>query len=79
MMRKKSGDWDSSNISEQDLTKLRKEGRLPKDKKKVLRPGAEVFPTPPPGFTVIFLAFFERGLSLPAHEFLRGFLFVHGQ
>ena len=76
-MKKKSGDWDNSNISERDLNKLRKEGRIPKDKKKVRRPGAEVFPAPPPGWTVVFLAFFERGLSLPAHEFLRGFLFIH--
>ncbi|MEX5585798.1 hypothetical protein, partial [Pseudomonas lurida] len=43
VMRKRSGDWDSSKISERDLNKLRKEGRIPKDKKKALKPGAEVF------------------------------------
>ena len=32
LMRKRSGDWDSSKISERDLNKLRKEGRIPKDK-----------------------------------------------
>ena len=76
--KKRSGDWDSSRISDRDISKLRKEGRIPKDKRKVVKPGAEVFPAPPPGYVVIFLAFLERGLSLPAHEFLRGFLFIHG-
>jgi hypothetical protein len=30
------------------------------------------------GYRVMFLAFLLRGLSLPAHEFLRGLLFVYG-
>ena len=42
------------------------------------KPGPEVFPKPPLGWVVVFLSFFERGLSLSAHEFLRGFLFIHG-
>jgi hypothetical protein len=32
----------------------------------------------PESASVIFLAFLLRGLSLPAHEFLRGLLFVYG-
>ena len=76
--KKRSGGWDSSLISDRDLNNLRKDGRIPADKKKVKKPGPEVFPKPPPGWVVVFLYFFEHGLSLPAHEFLRGFLFIHG-
>ena len=41
-------------------------------------PGADERPSPPPGFTVMFLAYLFRGLSLPAHEFLRCLLFSYG-
>jgi hypothetical protein len=41
-------------------------------------PSTERIPQPPSGYQVIFLAFLLRGLSLPAHEFLRGLLFVYG-
>jgi hypothetical protein len=44
----------------------------------VVFPGDEVVPTPPAGYRVMFLTFLLRGLSLPAHEFLRGILFVYG-
>jgi hypothetical protein len=35
-------------------------------------------PNPKAAFRVMFFAFLLRGLSLPAHEFLRGLLFVYG-
>jgi hypothetical protein len=41
-------------------------------------PGGEVAPRPAEGFWVMFLPFLYRGLSLPAHEFLHGLLFVYG-
>ena len=41
-------------------------------------PGDEEIPNPPEGWRVMFLSFLFRGLSLPAHEFLRGLLFVYG-
>jgi hypothetical protein len=37
----------------------------------------ERIPKPPSGFRVMFLAFLLCGLSFPAHEFLRGLLFVY--
>jgi hypothetical protein len=40
--------------------------------------GDEVVPAPSAGYRVMFLAFFLYGLSLPAHKFLRGLLFVYG-
>jgi hypothetical protein len=36
----------------------------------VILPGAISRPNPPAGYTVVFLSFLYRGLSLPAHEFL---------
>jgi hypothetical protein len=44
----------------------------------VVFPGDERVANPPAGYRVMFLAFLLRGLSLPAHEFLRGILFVYG-
>jgi hypothetical protein len=35
-------------------------------------------PTPPAGYQVMFLAFFFRGLTFPAHEFFRALLFAYG-
>ena len=41
-------------------------------------PGSEERPKPQKGWRVMFHSFLFRGLSLPAHEFLRGLLFVYG-
>jgi hypothetical protein len=41
-------------------------------------PSTERIPQPPSSYRVMFLSFLFRGLSLPAHEFLRGRLFVYG-
>ena len=77
-VKKRSGGWDSSLISDRDLNNLRRDDHILADKKKVKKPGPEVFPKPQPGWVVVFLSFFERGLSFPVHEFLCGFLFIHG-
>jgi hypothetical protein len=41
-------------------------------------PSTEWIPKPPSGYRVMFLSFLLRGLSFPAHEFLRGLLYVYG-
>jgi hypothetical protein len=41
-------------------------------------PSTEQIPQPLSGYRVMFLSFLFCGLSLPAHEFLRGLLFVYG-
>jgi hypothetical protein len=41
-------------------------------------PSTERIPQPSSGYRVMFLSFLFCGLSLPAHEFLRGLLFVYG-
>ena len=37
-------------------------------------PGGEAVPAPPPGYVVSFVAFHERGFTMPTCRFLRGIL-----
>ena len=71
-----TGDWAKSLVSEKDINDLKDQGLL--DGMEYQIPGDEEVPNPPEGWRVIFLSFLFRGLSLPAHEFLRGLLFVYG-
>jgi hypothetical protein len=66
-----------SSFDEADLKKAKKEGFL-SNSIEIIFPSTEAIPAPPAGFRVMFLAFLLRGFSLPAHEFLRGMLFVYG-
>jgi hypothetical protein len=66
-----------SEFGQTDLTKAQKDGIIAKGDQ-VIFPSTECIPRPPSGYRVMFLAFLFRGLSLPAHEFLRGLLFVYG-
>jgi hypothetical protein len=68
--------WTTSTLVEADLKKVKKEGFLA-ESAEVIFPNTKVIPAPLPGFRVMFLAFFLRGFSLPAHEFLHGLLFVY--
>jgi hypothetical protein len=73
--KKQAVGWTASSFSEVDLVKLKKEGFLA-ESVEVIFPNTRVIPAPQPGFWVMFLAFLVRGFSLPAHEFLRGLLFL---
>jgi hypothetical protein len=66
-----------SEFKESDLTKAQRKGFLVGGEQ-VIFPITERIPKPPSGYRVMFLSFLLRGLSLPAHEFLRGLLFVYG-
>jgi hypothetical protein len=81
MAKKKSTNagtsWVPLEFEQADLTKAQKEGLLV-EKDQVIFPSSERIPKPPSGYRVMFFAFLLRGLSLPAHEFLRGLLFVYG-
>jgi hypothetical protein len=66
-----------SDFKQKDLTKAQTDGLI-SDNDQVIFPSTERIPKPPSGFWVMFLAFLLRGLSFPAHEFLRGLLFVYG-
>lgn len=71
-------DWDRSTVSKRDENKMRRMGLISEVEGDVKIPGAESRPIPPAGFNVMFMAFLLRGLSLPAHEFLRCILFTYG-
>ncbi|KAK1626182.1 hypothetical protein QYE76_000497 [Lolium multiflorum] len=75
---KVSRDWSASAISNRDINKLRALGFISASEDDIRLPGAVSRPKPPKGFTVMFVAFLFRGLSLPAHEFLRSLLFFYG-
>jgi hypothetical protein len=69
--------WVPSVFTQKELNKARADG-LVSDDDQVIFPSTERIPKPRDGFRVMFFAFLLRGLSLPAHEFLRGLLFVYG-
>jgi hypothetical protein len=69
--------WVPSKFEESNLTKAQREGFLVRGEQ-VVFPSTERIPKPPSSYQVMFLAFLLCGLSLPAHEFLRGLLFVYG-
>jgi hypothetical protein len=66
-----------SDFKKKDLTKAQADGLI-SDDDQVIFPSTERIPKPMSDFRVMFLAFLLRGLSFPAHEFLRGLLFVYG-
>jgi hypothetical protein len=66
-----------SGFKQKDLERAQADGLISNDDQ-VTFPSTERIPKPPSGFRVMFLPFLLRGLSFPAHEFLRGLLFVYG-
>jgi hypothetical protein len=66
-----------SVFTQKELDKARADG-LVSDDDQVIFPSTERIPKPRDGFRVMFFAFLLHGLSLLAHEFLRGLLFVYG-
>jgi hypothetical protein len=69
--------WVPFVFMQKDLDKAQADGLI-SDDDPIIFPSTERIPKPKNGFRVMFFAFFLRGLSLPVHEFLRGFLFVYG-
>jgi hypothetical protein len=72
-----STSWVPSEFKQSNLTKTQKDGFLVGGDQ-VIFPSTERIPKPPSGYWVMFLAFLLLGLSLLAHEFLHGLLFVYG-
>jgi hypothetical protein len=69
--------WVPSTLKQKELDKAKADG-LVSNKDSIIFAITELIPKPPSGYRVMFLAFLLRGLSLPAHEFLRGLLYVYG-
>jgi hypothetical protein len=72
-----STNWVRSAITPKEVEKARMNGLI-STQDSIKFPSTERILKPPSGYEVMFLAFLLRGLSLPAHEFLRGLLFVYG-
>jgi hypothetical protein len=66
-----------STILQKEVEKARTDGLISSNDS-IKFPSTERIPQPPSGYRVMFLSFLFRGLSLPAHEFLRWLLFVYG-
>jgi hypothetical protein len=68
--------WVPSAFTQKELDKAKVDS-LVSNNDSIIFPSTERIPKPPSGYRVMFLAFLLRGLSLPAHEFLRGLLYVY--
>jgi hypothetical protein len=77
-VRDAPGDWTASTMTKRDEKKARSLGLISDKEEDVLLPGSDSRPNPPTGFTVMFVVFLYRGLSLPAHKFLRCLLLSFG-
>jgi hypothetical protein len=75
--KKQTLGWIPSSFDDTDLKKVKKEGFLSELTEIVFARG-EAIPALLAGYRVMFPAFCFHCLSLPAHEFLRGLLFVYG-
>jgi hypothetical protein len=69
--------WVPSAIVQKEVEKARTDDLI-SDVDSIKFPSTERIPQPPSGYRVMFLSFLLRGLSLPAHEFICGLLFVYG-
>jgi hypothetical protein len=72
--------WTRSNISREQLLRLVEAGQLPPLTEAIewIVPAGESVPRPPNGYVVSFVAFHERGFSVPAGRFIREVLFAYG-
>ncbi|KAK1680531.1 hypothetical protein QYE76_041379 [Lolium multiflorum] len=76
-MASASGSWRGSYMRDDDIERLVRLRRIPKEV--ITRaPGEEVEPQPEPGERVVFGAHLDRGLGLPASRFFRRFLEFFG-
>jgi hypothetical protein len=67
-------DWPASTTTKCDVNKLWSIGLIPNEEGNAILQGSASRPNPPASFSVMFIAFLYRRLSLPAHEFLRRLL-----
>jgi hypothetical protein len=71
--------WARSTLSREQLLRLVEAGQLPPLIETVewIVPADESVPHPPRGYVVSFVAFHERGFSIPPGRFIRRVLFVY--
>jgi hypothetical protein len=76
MAKSSATKWVHSTITKKEMEKATADGLITAQDS-IQFPSTERIPKPPSGYRVMFHAFLLRSLSLPAHEFLRGLLFVY--
>jgi hypothetical protein len=69
--------WVPSALAQKELDKVKADGFISSNDS-IKFPSTKQIPKPLSGYRVMFLALLLRGLSLPAHKFLRGLLYVYG-
>jgi hypothetical protein len=71
--------WARPTVSREQLLRLIEAGQLAPLTEAVewIVPADESVPRPPRGYVVSFVAFHERGFSVPASRFIRGVLFTY--
>jgi hypothetical protein len=81
MTKEKTGNaatsWVPSEFKQKYLEKAQADGLI-SDDDQVTFPSTDRIPKPPSGFWVMFFDFLLHRLSLPAHEFLHGPVFIYG-
>ena len=72
--------WQRASTTPAQLERLVTAGMLParSEAAEWLLPGLEDFPRLPAGYVVSFVAFHERGFSVPAGRFIHAVLFQYG-
>jgi hypothetical protein len=72
--------WTCSNVSHEQLLCLVKADQLPPiaDAVEWIVLTDESVPRPPAGYVVSFVAFHERGFTVPVGRFIHGVLFAYG-
>ena len=72
--------WQHASTTRAQLERLIAAGMLPtcSEAAEWLLPGLEDFPRPPAGYVFSFVAFHERGFSVPARRFICAVLFQYG-
>jgi hypothetical protein len=71
--------WTRPNVSREQLLRLVEAGQLPPVTNAIewIILTGESVPRPPNGYVVSFVAFHERGFSVPTGRFIRGVLFAY--
>jgi hypothetical protein len=77
MAKTSATNWVRYTITKKEVEKATADGLITAQDS-IQFPSTEQILKPPSGYRVMFLTFLLCGLSLPAHEFLRGLLFVYG-
>ena len=72
------GRWMASSVIEEDIKKLREARYLTAEISHRLPARGQIFPTPEPNESVVFISHFLQGLGFILDPFVRGLMFFYG-